>query len=118
MSNFERITAMSELESGHEYMISMAIGNAHSFFKYKAAFKKIVEFSHGKGLWFKVYNDNFNKTKYYDFIIMEHQFEMSVCIYKLPSFKIGQHRLLKKTMPNIANEVLTRSTTDYLFYSL
>jgi hypothetical protein len=46
---------------------------------------------------------------------MEHQFEMSVCIYKLPSFKIGQHRLLKKTMPNIANEVLTHVTYEYLF---
>jgi hypothetical protein len=118
MSNFERINNISELESGNEYMISMAIGNAHSFFKYKAVFKKIVEFSHGKGLLFKVYNDNFNKTKHYDFIIMEYQFEMSVCIYKLPSFKIGQHRLLQKTIPNIANEVLTRSTADYLFYSL
>jgi hypothetical protein len=118
MSKFERINNISELETGNEYMISMVIGNANPFFKYKAVFKKIVTFSHGKGLWFKVYDDNFNKIKHYDFIIMEYQFELSICIYKLPSLKIGQHRLLQKTMPNIANEVLTRFTTDYLFCSL
>ncbi len=113
---FERVYFINKLESGNEYMISMARGyDSRNFFKYKAVFKKVVEFSNGKGLWFKVYNDNFNKNKLYDFIITDYQFEISVCIYKLPSLKIGQNRLLEKTLPNTANEVLTRLTFNYLF---
>ena len=113
---FERINSMSELEPGNEYMIRISLGsvNSNRYLKYKGTFQKIKELKYGKALWFKVYDDNFNVTKKYDFIIMDRQFEISTDIFKVPSFKIGRNKLLKLTMPNVGNEELTRYTKDYM----
>lgn len=114
--SFERINSINELELGHEYMIRITLGSVDTnrYLKYKGTFQKIKELKYGKALWFKVFDDNFNVTKKYDFIIMDRQFDFSTDIFKLPSFKIGRNKLLKLTMPNIGNEELTRYTKDYI----